>query len=278
MTPEITDNLDPVKISVVCPTYNAEKYILATLGSVFSQTIKPFELIISDDGSSDKTVEIVGSYIENEVTFPVIFLKNFHQGPGAARNRGLEKATGDWIAFLDADDLWTPDKLAVVKDHIRSYPQNNFFCHDEIYVRLNGRQEFSNYGHKYNKSQPLPGQLFLRNFFSTSAVTLERSIIERAGFFDERLPSSQDYELWLRMSPYIKPFFIKKVLGYFVEREGSISSLPYWQKYYHRLKIAFKHKDKATFFTFIEKIIRLTLSKSWFSSLAHYFGGRRGHN
>lgn len=270
--------INPPKISVVCPTYNSEGYIRRTLDSIFTQKCPPHELIISDDGSTDGTVSIIQNYIEKNNRFPAVLLRNTHRGPGAARNRGIETASGEWIAFLDADDLWNKDKLSTVQEHIQKHPDKNLFSHDETYVRLDGSQEVLEYGRCYNDGQPLPRQMFLRNFFSTSTVVCRKDLLEKAGFFDEDLPSAQDYEMWLKASPHIKPFFIKKVLGYYMEREGSITCLYYWKKYRHLMRIALRHRGKATLRDLFRRVIRLSLSKSWLHSLSNYLSGRTAHN
>src|SRR5680860_905758 len=105
-----------VTISVVCPTFNSSKFIEKTLMTIVDQSRKPEEVIISDDGSSDRTPEIVERFILNHgdgITWKI--RRNTHRGPGAARNDGVASAKGDWVAFLDSDDLWHAEKLERVE-------------------------------------------------------------------------------------------------------------------------------------------------------------------
>ena len=105
-------------ISVIIPTYNSENFIAKTLETVSSQTYNKYEVIISDDGSTDNTVGVVKSFF---VKYPFRnneLLINEHEGPGAARNKGIENARGDWVSFLDSDDIWNHNKLERVVRYI----------------------------------------------------------------------------------------------------------------------------------------------------------------
>jgi len=120
-------------ISVVIPTYNSAEYITPTLESVFSQTYDNYEVIISDDGSSDNTNQIVNNIF---VRFPdraTKLLANKHFGAGASRNIGIKAASGEWIAFLDSDDLWSDSKLWKVADYINNNENVDLVCHSEIW-------------------------------------------------------------------------------------------------------------------------------------------------
>ena len=110
--------MNEYKISVIIPAYNSEKTILRALESVNSQTFKPIEIIVINDYSSDKTEEVVKSF-KSEIT--IIFLSNeTNKGPSYSRNRGIRSSNGNWIAFLDADDYWHPQKLEFqIKLHLR---------------------------------------------------------------------------------------------------------------------------------------------------------------
>lgn len=234
----------PPSISVVCPTYNSAAYVAATIQSVLNQTVPPLEFIISDDGSVDDTVAVV-ERMSHGAPCDVQILKNPHQGPGAARNAGIRAAQGEWIAFLDSDDRWKPEKIARVTTAMREYPRVNFFCHDEEHRRFDGSSSPLYYGLRHRKSAPLPQQLFYNNFFSTSAVVCKRSLLLEHGFFNETLMSAQDYELWLRLSPFIQPYFIRESLGYYVDRKGNITSGKKWRRMANELRALSRNKDKV---------------------------------
>ena len=120
-------------ISVVIPTYNAENFITKTLETVFSQTYNNYEVIVSDDGSSDNTVEVVKAVFDKYGHRENKILINSHGGPGVARNKGIEIASGQWIAFLDSDDQWYQEKLQKVADYINQHKEYNVICHSLLY-------------------------------------------------------------------------------------------------------------------------------------------------
>jgi len=232
-------------ISVIIPTYNSEGFITKTLETVYSQTYNNYEVIISDDGSTDNTVETARDSFDRYGHRENKILINSHEGSAAARNRGIEVANGDWISFLDSDDLWFEKKLSMVADYI---VQNevDVVCHSviekssekEILVK---RYDFHNY-----KVSPFLS-LYRSNSLGTSAVTVKKNLLVEAGLFDKSLPAAHDYDLWLRvaMIPNIKIGFIREPLVYYITRQGNISSnierrlqcmLEISRKYYVELK------------------------------------------
>lgn len=229
-------------ISVVCPTYNSAAYVADTIQSVLNQTVSPLEFIVSDDGSSDNTVAVV-EHLVKYAPCTVQILRNPHQGPGAARNSGIRAAKGEWIAFLDSDDRWKSDKVGCVLQAILEHPEANFFCHNEEHIFLNGSSKALDYGSHYKVNVSLPYQLFRGNLFSTSAVVCRRDLLLGHGLFDEELSSAQDYELWIRISPFIEVHFISDVLGYYVDRRGNISSTKAIKRLINLWRALSKNKD-----------------------------------
>lgn len=248
------------KISVVCPVYNSASFITATLDSVAGQRALPWEIIIVDDGSDDDTVAIVRHWADKHPHIRLEIVSASHRGPGAARNSGVKKARGDWISFLDSDDHWMPEKLSIVSREIISNPDCNFLCHNEIEKSADFRQRLLDYAKDYNPEAALPAQLYMVNFFSTSAVTCRADIFGKSGFFDESLGSGQDYEMWLRMAPYIKPCFMAEALGVYNNRSGNISSSSLWKRYGDILRILLRHRSKVGFLKFLYRILRINLS------------------
>lgn len=102
--------MDNIEVSVIMPSYNSEQFLVETIDSVINQTFKEWELIIIDDFSPDNSNKIIGEYMEQSEKIKLISLKS-NSGPAIARNRGIQEAKGRYIAFLDSDDLWHPDKL-----------------------------------------------------------------------------------------------------------------------------------------------------------------------
>jgi teichuronic acid biosynthesis glycosyltransferase TuaG len=214
-------------ISVVIPTYNSGTYIAETLKSVFLQNYNNFEVIVSDDGSSDNTAEVVQNIFDQFSHKKTVFLANSHQGPGHARNKGVEVACSEWISFLDSDDHWFPEKLQTVSDCLYSNEEINLICHSEI-LQNESENRLLKYSELFDKNQS-PFMSFYRcNALSTSAVTVKKKLLIKAGLFDTTLPSAQDYDLWLRVALHneVKIKFIDKPLGFYVMRDGNISSNP----------------------------------------------------
>lgn len=247
-------------ISVVCPTYNSSGFVLRTLESVIGQTYKPFEIIISDDGSTDETVPIVKGFLRDRPDIRSVVLEGPHRGPGAARNAGVKRSAAEWIAFIDSDDIWLPHKLERVAEGIIGHPEVNLVCHSERHIHVDGSSRVYDYGGRYNPLKPLGPQLYNMTLFSTSAVTCRRSLLYRAGLFDESMMSVQDFELWVRMSPYATPFFLREILGHYFDRDGSVSSHGHYQRWKNFLRVAIRHRDKVTLAGLLYRLSRVTLS------------------
>lgn len=240
--------------TIIIPTYNSEKYIEKTLQCVINQSYKYYELIIVDDGSNDNTVNVVINFFKNNSNISYKILAQNNSGAGSARNRGIRNAKYSWIAFLDSDDLWDKNKLYVVNEYILKNKNCNFLCHNESFLELNGNKSINNYSKNFNFNYPLVKQLFVRNFFSTSAIVCSKKILLKNLGFNESLKSAQDYEMWLRMSKDISLIFINEVLGTYIMRNGNISTSNYWLRLYNIIKIKIIHRKKVSLLIFIKTI------------------------
>jgi len=249
-----------ITIAVVCPTYNSEKFIIDALLSVVNQTRKPDEIIISDDGSVDTTVSIASRFAHEHKQFTISVLENVHQGPGAARNHGIKRSRSEWIALLDSDDLWYPEKLAIVEQHISQYPEYNLFCHSEVKKNVVGHDSPLYYYKDYNPNKDLVRQLYWKNFFSTSAVVCRKDLFEKAGYFNEHLYSAQDYEMWLRMAPWMKPYHIRDILGVYRLHQGNISSASFRKRYKNALTVLNTHRPQVGWGLYSVRTLKISLS------------------
>jgi len=180
-------------ISVIIPTYNRAGMLRNALDSVLAQSLLPCELIVVDDGSTDGTKKIIELYGKDVrcITIP-------HSGVSRARNAGIEASVGEWIAFLDSDDYWLPEKLNMQSRHLKKRPDLRI-CHtDEIWIKNGVR---INQGKKHRKKE---GWFFLESLdlcrISPSCVMIHRSVFDRIGRFDESFDSVEDYDLWLRIT------------------------------------------------------------------------------
>lgn len=187
------------KISVVIPTYNRRAEVLEAIASVLAQTTKVVEVIVVDDGSTDDTEEHVG-----RLEAPVRYFKTKNQGVSAARNHGIQVATGDWIAFLDSDDEWYPEKLARQIVCIEKTGAAVCFsgCENEAGERLDDLAAMDPaLGHGESKFYPPADSRFFRHSrhpFIQSAL-VKRDTLLRAGLFDESLRVAEDTKLIYRL-------------------------------------------------------------------------------
>lgn len=184
-------------ISVIIPVYNGEKTIRKTIESVLSQTFEDFELIIIDDGSQDSTVAVI-----NEIKDPRLQVFSFpNAGVSESRNRGLAKANGKYISFLDADDLWTSDKLEAQLKTLQANPKAAVAYSwtdwiDELGQFVHSGSHISATGDVYRK-------LLVRDFIESGSNPLIRSqALAEVGGFDKSLTTAADWDMWLRLAAH----------------------------------------------------------------------------
>lgn len=197
----------PPKISVVIPAYHAEQTIARTLDSVLSQTFAPYEIIVVDDGSKDGTCRVVEAYAPR-----VTLVRQPNGGPNAARNNGVRQATGDWIALLDSDDAWLPEKLE--RQVARIAPDvalvHCYVVDDRDIPEADVTFEL----------------LWKRNCIGTSTVVMNKDTFNSVGGFveDRRFIGAEDYNLWLRLAATGKRIVtVREELSLYTPAEGSLS-------------------------------------------------------
>ncbi len=181
-------------VSVIIPTYNRGWILKEAIDSVLAQNFTDFELIIVDNGSTDNTQDILDSYKEKII----VERHSRNKGVSAARNRGIASASGQYIAFLDSDDLWLPQKLSTQIDFFNANPEALICQTEEKWIR---NSIFVNPKKRHKK---ISGNIFEQSLYlclvSPSAVMIKRSLFEKTGMFDESLPACEDYDMWLRIS------------------------------------------------------------------------------
>lgn len=192
-------------ISVIIPTHNRARLLPRCLDSVLTQTLKPLEIIVVDDGSTDSTRRLIRR------DFPQVrLLPQENRGVSAARNAGLRAARGDWLAFLDSDDAWLPNKLQQQMQTVERAPDSNLIHTNEVWVRngvrVNPQRKHRKYGGSIFKyCLPLC-------VISPSSTMIHRRVFEQVGQFDETLPVCEDYDLWLRICARMPVTFIQEPL------------------------------------------------------------------
>ena len=182
-------------ISVIIPVYNGEKTIQETIESILNQTFSDFELLVINDGSQDSTLKIVSDIHDSRI----IFFSYLNAGVSASRNRGLSHAMGEFISFIDADDLWIPDKLEAQVKALQENPQ--------VAVAYSWTDWIDESNQLLGRGSYLPEQgdvfakLLLNDFVASgSNCLIRRQALIEVGGFDESLAHGEDWDLWLRLA------------------------------------------------------------------------------
>lgn len=206
------------EISIIIPTFNSYDYICSAINSVLSQTYKDFEIIIIDDGSIDDTKEVLTKY-----NGKIRYLYQENQGVASARNLGIRESKGEYIAFLDSDDLWIPDKLAIQMDVFNKKPDIGLVC--SSCIEFNENKKLNYIIRPRNFRGCSFKDLFLENFIQTSTVVTKKESFQKVGLFDERLKVAEDYDMWLRIARYYPVHFIKEPLvRYRINEKGLLKT------------------------------------------------------
>jgi glycosyltransferase involved in cell wall biosynthesis len=191
---------DTAAVSVIVPAYNAERWIGRAIASVLRQTVRPAEIIVVDDGSTDGTADVVRKHGTT-----IRYFRQQNSGPSLARNRGLQEATGEWIALLDADDEWLPHKTESQLDVLRDN-SNLKWCGSacEIVNDVMRLECWPSTGviqeHAHHAVLRYFPALLQQVWFITSGFVLHRSVFDDLGGFDPELRSGEDIDMWCRIA------------------------------------------------------------------------------
>ncbi len=211
-------------ISVVIPAFNCEKYIKSAVESVLAQDYSDYEILVIDDGSVDHSRDIVLSFGDR-----VRYFYQENSGAGAARNKGITEARGEYIAFLDADDVWFSDKLSFQLDMLKRHEADMVYARS-CFIDACGRVE------DCGQSEQSVGdcdvwrryfeELFWWNDIPTSSVLIKKECLEKFGVFDEDRRITEDYDLWLRIVSKVKIIGFGKAVFYYRDHDFGISKDP----------------------------------------------------
>lgn len=194
--------------SVIIPTYNRKDFLSIAIGSVLNQNYCDYELLVVDDGSSDKTKDLVKKIYGKNKKVSYVYQK--HQGVSAARNKGLLKAKGKFILFLDSDDRFLREKLLIFRGYIEKNPKYKIFHSEEIWYKEG--KVFSQKAYQKKPSGFIFPQVLKLCCVSLSTAAISRDIFKEMGYFDKRLPTCEDYDFLLRVSSLYPIFLIPKYL------------------------------------------------------------------
>lgn len=262
------------RVSVVIPTYNCSKFITEAIDSVLNQTYKDLEIIVVDDGSTDKTKEVLKAFIDRK---SIYYVYQENKGPGAARNTGIKAAQGEYIAFLDADDQWFRDKLRLQLEYLGKNSQNAFIYTDLMEMhndQIIYRSRLKEGGYKHVAEGWIYDNLLKESFVFAQTVIVKREILNEVGMFDEGLRIAEDRDLWLRVGEKYQIGFMDEVLTIRRKHDSNLtnktelyisSQIKMFEKHLKRRMGDLEHKKlKST------RIIRKKLQNGWFD-LGYYY-------
>lgn len=208
-------------VSVIIPTYNQQRYLEKALLSVFAQTYKDYELIVVDDGSTTSATENVCKRYKDRL----VYLRQNNSGQARARNLGISQSHGEYLAFLDDDDIWLPEKI-----------QKQVSCFTQLNAKnINAGLVYT--GHQYiteddsvinnilykSSGNNYAKMIFIDFIGTPSSVMVPRSVINDVGLFDENLNNTEDYDLWLRIGKKYDIYSINEFLTKYRKRANSVS-------------------------------------------------------
>ena len=218
-------------VDIVIPFHNRRQLLKKAVLSVKRQTFKDWFLWLVDDGSEDAGAEFIRETFQGHLPFELLsFQKN--QGVSAARNKGVRQGQREWIAFLDSDDEWLPEKLETQINYIKANPSYSFVHSNEIWLK-EGRIFPQKKKHKKEG-----GRIFIRSLalccVSPSAVLVKRSLLEEIGLFREDFPVCEDYDLWLRVTSRFPVGFVQQPLivkhgGHSDQLSQKYKAMDYWR-------------------------------------------------
>ena len=219
-------------ISCIVPVFNGERYLAEALESIFTQTYRPLEVIVVDDGSTDTTAGVTARYGDH-----ITYIWQANAGPAAARNRGVDAAAGPFIAFLDADDLWNEEKLA--------RQMARFDVQPELELCLSYAQNFWA-PEKMEEEERLGDHRFVQplRVYSLVAMLVRREVFDAVGPFDPSLRMGEDNDWFMRV----------------VEADTVIESIPD-VLIYRRMHESNMSRDRALMFDLLPRIIKASLNR-----------------
>lgn len=208
----------PVRVSVVIPTYNRAADVGRALDSVLSQTYPATEVIVVDDGSTDNTEEVVARFGSR-----VTYIRQPNSGVSAARNRGFRVATGEWIAFLDSDDWWLPEKIQLQIEALRGKPGAVLVYTSAWIISPDGTRELAQAA---APERLWPAMRCSNRIISCSSVMVRRDVLIAEGGFNQALSGSEDWDLWVRLVQKHRFAFVSEPVIAYVITPNSLCQNP----------------------------------------------------
>jgi glycosyltransferase involved in cell wall biosynthesis len=252
-------------VSVIIPVFNRSDILSRAIKSVLQQSYKHIEILVVDDHSTENLSELCK-------TFPVQYLKSQGKGVSAARNTGIKVSRGDYIAFLDSDDEWQPQKVQLQFEFLINYPTLSIVHSNEVW-RYNDKTVTQLAKHKKYGGRIFDKCLNLC-IIGASCTMARRDLFDRHGYFDENFPTCEDYDLWLRISAKENIGFLEDALTIKHAGHSDQLSLKYHSMDMWRLRALAKHLNSKSLSEYEYSLLRETINKK---SL-YVLKGARKHN
>ncbi len=209
------------KVSVIIPAYNRGRYIRQTVESVLNQTYTNIELIVIDDGSTDDTRDVLEGYGDRIIMLEHEGRQN--RGQSASINLGLDHASGEYLAILDSDDYWEPDKIESQVGYLQQHPQAGLVYGNGTAVNERGEFLYNIYP-RTHREESKPEKVLLDCYFSLpSNALMRKSLLKKTGYFDETLRAGQDHDMAIRIAEVVRLAYIDKPLFHYRRHNESIS-------------------------------------------------------
>jgi glycosyltransferase involved in cell wall biosynthesis len=210
-------------VSIIIPAYNAEEYIKEAVESALAQTYANCEVVVVDDGSTDNTRNVLAPYLRAK---KIIYIHQSNKGLAGARNTGVRKAKGGYIAFLDSDDIFLPEKIGKQVEILVEHPDFGVCYSDLMHFTGGSPRRFFHHRYTY-PSGDIFAPLLKKQFINPLTVMARRELFETYGYFDEALRRSEDWDLWLRWARAgIKFYYLDKVLAHSrIRSTGNLSAI-----------------------------------------------------
>ena len=189
--------MNTINVSIIMPTFNSSRWVTDSIQSVLEQSYKKWELIIIDDGSTDNTLDVINHFLlDKRITLTI----QANLGPAEARNHGISKAVGKYLAFLDSDDLWNPNKLELQLRYLASKEECDMVHtnYNYFYENLSNSKPFKQT--EWFSHWPEKERLLICDNIGTLTVLVKKNIVENLGGFNKEFIGTEDWDLWIRIS------------------------------------------------------------------------------
>ena len=209
-------------ISICIPTYNRSRFLTDTIRSALNQSFEPLEIVIIDDGSTDNTEEIVKGFNSSKLRY----FKKKHEGAPIARNRCIKAARGEYILWLDSDDLLLPEILKTYRDSLTKFPEADIlYCNLQSFGTKNEHKKLYTYKDWYNNPEGMVAFLYIGSPIPNGGTLISKKVFNEIGYYNEYFTRAHDFEFWVRvaLSKAFKAKHVDKILYKYIIHEDNIS-------------------------------------------------------